>query len=279
METLPISVIIVAKNAEGTIEACLKSVGDNNPAEIIVVDGNSSDRTVEIAQKYTERIYSDEGKGLAYARQLGAEQATQEYISYIDADIVLPAGTLATMLNEFQASGYAAISAQQIVGNPSTYWERAMQEHTQIIFSRGNILGLAASLIKRYTILKYPFDLRFPLLDDGELRRRLSKDGHKLGVSSAFAYHYHKADLKGFAKQRLVNGRSWAQFAQKHGLLGLLDPTGWAPLAMVYMLLFSLVKGKTNLIPYFLLSGIIETVGMAKGSFELVGKALRKTNS
>ena len=62
MGVLPISVIVPAKNAESTIEECLISVQRNNPAEIIVVDGNSSDRTVEIARRYTEEIYSDEGR-------------------------------------------------------------------------------------------------------------------------------------------------------------------------------------------------------------------------
>lgn len=267
MEVLPVSVITVTRNAEDTIEDCLSSIQRNNPAEIIVVDGNSRDRTVEIAKKYTERIYSDEGIGLTYARQLGAERATQEYISYVDADIVLPPGTLATMLQEFKASGYATISAQIKAGSPSTYWERAMKEHIQIIFSRGNVLGLATCLLKRDTIMKYPFDPRFPRIDDAVLIRELSKDGHRFGVSSAFAYHYHKADLKGFYRQRFVNGRAKAQFLWKYGLLHL---TMWTPLTTAYMLGFCLIKGKPDLIPYFLLGGIIETGGMAKGFFELL---------
>ena len=87
MENLPISVIIIAKNAERTIEECLSAVKKSNPAEIIVVDGNSTDRTVEIARRYTEHIYPDEGKGIGYARQLGAEMASQEYIAYVDSDV------------------------------------------------------------------------------------------------------------------------------------------------------------------------------------------------
>jgi len=47
---LPISVIIVAKNAESTIEECLDSVRRNNPAEIIVVDGLSTDKTVSLSR-------------------------------------------------------------------------------------------------------------------------------------------------------------------------------------------------------------------------------------
>ncbi len=271
MKILPISVITVARNAEDTIADCLSSIQRNNPAEIVVVDGNSSDRTVEIAKKYTKRIYSDEARGLSYARQLGAEQATQEYISYIDADIVLPPGTLATMFDEFKAPRCAVISAQQIVGTSSTYWEQAMKEHVQFISSRGDTVGLAASLLKRDTILKYRFDPLFPLLDDIELKYSLSKHGHRFRVSSAFAYHYHKADLKALVKQRFVNGRGKAQFLWKYGLL---HPTMWTPLTTVYMLGFSLIKGKPNLTLYFLLCGIIETAGIVRGFFELIVRRL-----
>ena len=268
MKVLPISVITVARNAEATIDDSLSSIQKNNPAEIIVVDGNSSDRTVEITRKYTGRIYSDDGRGLAHARQLGAEQATQEYISYIDADITLPPGTLATMLDEFQSSPYVSISARIKAGSrPAYYWERATHEHVQIIFSRGNTICLAASLLKRDTILKYGFDPLFPLLDDTELIYSLSKDRYKFGISSACAYHYHRANLKGFAKQRFVNGRGKAQFLWKYGLW---HPTMWTPLLTIYMLGFCLIKGKPNLIPYFLLGGIIETAGIMKGFLELV---------
>jgi len=272
VEALPVSVIVVVKNAKRTIEDCLSSIQSNNPAEIIVIDGNSSDGTTELAKKYTKCIHSDEGRGLTYARQLGAEKTTQEYISYVDSDIVLPSGTLATMLQEFKASGYATISAQIKTGRSLTYWEWAMHEHIQIIFSRGNILGLAASLLRRDLILKYGFDTRFPLLDDSDLFRRLYTDGHRFSVSSAFAYHHHKADLKGFVKQRFVNGRGKAQFLWKYGLLNL---TAWPPLIVMYMLGFSLIKGKTNLIPYFLLGGIIETGGVVKGFFELIRNKFR----
>jgi len=43
MEKLPISVIVITKNVEMIIDDCLDSVKKNNPAEIVIVDGNSSD--------------------------------------------------------------------------------------------------------------------------------------------------------------------------------------------------------------------------------------------
>lgn len=273
MNTLPVSVVIVARNAEDTIEDCLISVASNDPAEVIIVDGNSTDRTVDIASKYTALIFSDEGQGLSYARHLGAQQVRYEYISYVDSDIILPPHTLATMLNELKASDNIAISAQQIIDSPVTYWERALEEHIRIILSRKNVFGIAACLLKKETILKYPFDTNYPLLDDIQLQHRLLADGHKLGVSSALAYHCHPADLRGFAKQRFVNGRGTAQFLCKYGWW---HPTILAPLKTPYMLGYCLMKSKPHLVPYFLLGGIFETAGLFKGFYELTGKALRK---
>jgi len=51
-----ISVVILTKNEEENIARCLESVRWCN--EIIIVDDNSTDRTIEIAKKYKTAIYS-----------------------------------------------------------------------------------------------------------------------------------------------------------------------------------------------------------------------------
>jgi len=63
---LPISVIILTYNEEKNIEACLKSVYDWVD-EIFIVDSYSTDKTLEIAKKYTDKIYQHEFKN--YAKQ------------------------------------------------------------------------------------------------------------------------------------------------------------------------------------------------------------------
>ena len=62
-----ISTVICVKNGEKILEKCLKSIIRNSPLEIIIVDGGSKDCTIEIAKKYTDKIFSDGGRGLAYA--------------------------------------------------------------------------------------------------------------------------------------------------------------------------------------------------------------------
>lgn len=274
MEKLPISVIIVARDAERTIGECLKSVQRDNPAEIIVVDGNSSDRTVEIASEFTDRIYSDAGKGLGYARQLGAEQATQEYIAYVDSDIVLTDGALATMLAEFQGSGYISLHAQVSPDTRcSNYWEWAQNQHAQLSQSHlKEYIGMLTCIFRREVVLKYGFDLSEKWLDDQDLELRLRKEGHKFGTSSAVVYRYWIDNLKSLANYQFFVGRVGARYIRKYGPW---HAGFWPPLVTLYWLAFSLIKGKLKLIPYFVVDGTAKTAGMMKGFIELIVEQIR----
>ena len=269
MEILPISVITIAKNAEETIQDCLDSVRRNSPAEIILVDGNSSDRTVEIARGYTDRIYFDEGKGLAFARQLGAEMASQEYIAYVDSDVVLTEGALATMLTEFQRSGDISISAHPLPGAKSQgYWGWASYQHTRysVLRRQQQYLATMACLLRRETIIKYRFDTS-GYLDDTLLESKLKREGYRLGASSAIVYHNHRADFKSFISYRFFLGRLVPSVLKKEGL-GHVEY--WSPLVMFYWLAFCLIRGKPKLVPYFVVNGLAGTAGMVKGFFELI---------
>lgn len=282
MSELPISVVVIARNAENTIAECLDSLQSNNPAEIIVVDGNSTDRTVEVARRYTKRIYSDEGRAKAYARQAGAEQATQEYLAYVDSDVILTQGVLATMLTELKASDSIAISARQLLPSAErpNYWEWAYSQHCQYgskLRPPQNYLGLAACLFRRETIIKYGFDIsgRMKDVDDIDLSLRLRRDGYEFGISSASVYHNHREDFKAFVKYRFFLGNKvYARFIRKWGLWygGV-----WVPMVMLYWLGFCLLKGKLKLIPYFVVDGVVKTAGIMKGLFELIGEAQDKT--
>lgn len=274
MENLPISVIIAAKNAERTIEECLESVQRNNPAEVIMVDGNSTDGTVEIARRYTDRIYSDEGRGFNYAQQLGAERATQEYISYVDSDIIVPQGTLATLLAELTASDCISMQARLLAASLSTYWERAADWNVRLLQARRGG-GLSAAVLRRDIILKYRLDAEVETSSDAVLELSAKRDGQKLSTSSAaFVYHFYTATLKGFARQRFRYGRDASRVIWKYrlGHIGFWHTMGLTP----YWVAICLIKGKPNFIPYFLVGGIMIIAGVVTGFFELIGESLRK---
>ena len=71
--TRDLTVIVPVRNGEEWIGRCLEAIAHSRPAETIVVDGLSTDRTVELARAQGARVISDEGQGVAAARHLGAE--------------------------------------------------------------------------------------------------------------------------------------------------------------------------------------------------------------
>lgn len=84
-----ISVIIHTLNEEKNIENCLRTVSWAD--EIILVDMHSTDRTVEIARRYTDKIYSHRPLGYADpARQFSLEKANYEWVLSVDADELVP---------------------------------------------------------------------------------------------------------------------------------------------------------------------------------------------
>jgi glycosyltransferase involved in cell wall biosynthesis len=271
MDQLPISVIVVAKDAERTIEDCLQAIQRSNPEEILVIDGNSTDRTVDIARKYTERLYSDEGMGLTYARQLGIEKANQEYIAFVDSDVIMTDGALAKMLEEFQDSVYAAISARETpLVEYASYWQWAQYQHYQLSRWRGDYVSMLASLFRRDTLLKYGFYLsRRGLdnrMDDIDLEIRLRRDGYRFGKSSASFHHQYRPDFRSFVKYRFFLGRVTACYIRKYGPW---HAGFWPPLTRLYWFCFLLLKGNLKLIPYIIVDGVAETFGLIGGFFEL----------
>jgi glycosyltransferase involved in cell wall biosynthesis len=81
---LPVSVAIITKDEEQNIEDALKSIADAK--EIIVVDSFSSDRTVEICRKYTDKIYQHEWQGFALQKQKAVDYAEGQWVLVLDAD-------------------------------------------------------------------------------------------------------------------------------------------------------------------------------------------------
>jgi glycosyltransferase involved in cell wall biosynthesis len=79
-----LSVIIITKNEERNIRACLKSVQWAD--EIIVVDAGSMDRTVDIAKEFTQKIFSRPWDGYGVAKNYGLLQCTGEWILSLDTD-------------------------------------------------------------------------------------------------------------------------------------------------------------------------------------------------
>ena len=97
-----ISVIIPTFNEAENLPILLASLaGQTTAHQIIVVDGGSSDATLQIAADFeTQIVHSKKGRGLQL--KAGAELAQGDILFFLHADCQFPAGGLAAMQNHLQ---------------------------------------------------------------------------------------------------------------------------------------------------------------------------------
>ncbi len=86
--TIPLSVVVVAKNEEENIDACLGSVY-GWADEIVVVDDESCDRTVELVKKYTDKVFFRKMDVEGTHRNWAYAKATHEWVLSLDADEIV----------------------------------------------------------------------------------------------------------------------------------------------------------------------------------------------
>lgn len=245
-----VTVVVPVRNAAAILEGCLASVERQAPAEVIVVDGLSTDGTLEIARRHGARILSDEGRGLPAARSLGARAAATRYVALVDADVILPDGTLAALLREFREDGYVALQAGLESEAGPGYWGQALAHHHRTGRSRW-WFGLVATIFERDTLLAHGFDARFESGEDIELRWRLAAAGAKTGVSRKVIVRHRFDDTWAFARgQFRADGKGLARMIRKHRAGGarlLLLPLA----AGVRGIGMSIVRLEPRWIPYY----------------------------
>jgi len=82
---MKLSVAMITRNEERILETTLKSVMDFAD-EIVIVDSGSTDRTEEIAKKYSVKFYKEDWKGYGLQKNSAIEKCSGDWILNIDAD-------------------------------------------------------------------------------------------------------------------------------------------------------------------------------------------------
>jgi len=112
-----VSVVLVTLNEERNIDRCLRSVSWAD--EIVVVDSFSTDRTIELARRYTDRVFQHEYPGTSKQVERGITYATGDWIFVIDADEEV-SEELAAEVNDVlrDSKGYAGF---EFIRKPSAF--------------------------------------------------------------------------------------------------------------------------------------------------------------
>ena len=243
-----ISVIIPVKNEEEKIERCLEAVFSQSlkPHEVIVVDGHSTDQTVERAREFPVRIFYEDYHTRAGACQIGVGNAEGEFVAFTDADCIPEKNWLEDVVKEF-GEGVVGVGCG-IKNMGEGLWEKSIN------LISGTFLGSANSVQgrffkdKRYVnsisgcnsmyykedVLKVGgFDVGLSTAEDTELNRKLLRIGKLLYTPNAVVLHNHKRGLKEFAKRMYQYGYGRAK--------GRLWDLQAIPPILVLLLILSLV--------------------------------------
>lgn len=100
-----VSVIVPTWNEEKYLPRCLVSLANQKRGEsfeIIVVDGGSTDRTVELAEKYAGKVLVRPGMPVGAARNTGAQNSQEEILAFIDADTVASPNWVVAITDSFR---------------------------------------------------------------------------------------------------------------------------------------------------------------------------------
>lgn len=88
-----VSIVIPVYNEDDHLKACLKSIAAQTvkPFEVLVINNNSTDKSVQIARRFPfVRLLSEVKQGVLFARTTGFDAAKGTVIARIDADTILP---------------------------------------------------------------------------------------------------------------------------------------------------------------------------------------------
>lgn len=126
------SIITVTYNAAAVLEDTIQSVITQTykDVEYIIVDGNSTDRTLEIAAKYKEhihRIVSEPDKGLYDAMNKGIKLATGDYLCFLNAG------------DELHEDDTLQLMVHSIIGRE---WPDVIYGETAIVDEEGHFLRM-----------------------------------------------------------------------------------------------------------------------------------------
>jgi len=214
---LPVSVQVCTLNEEANIGPCLESILANDPQEVVVIDGGSSDSTVDIATAAGARVLTPGRLGLGPSRQQGWRATDLPYVAFVDADDRLPPTWLGVMLEELRTGEYAALQSRLGVFEPRTWWARSWDQYFAESIQRApdtTMVGRPA-LFDRSALASFQQEL--PSLDeDTHLSRWFEVQGMRQGVGSPKALRLVEETWPENAAKWRSYGKGYRGFVEAH---------------------------------------------------------------
>ena len=194
---MPLSVIIITRNESANIVACLESVAFAD--EVIVLDGQSTDDTVELAQKQGAKVFlADSWEGFGPQKNKALSFASYEWVLSIDADE--------------RVSSDLSLEIKRVLSQPGF----TLYDIPRLTNFCGQWIHHCGWRPDRVTRLFQKHTARFS--DDVVHEKLLSLEDHPRGRLKHSLLHYSYPSAQSYWRKLQVYSQAWAaqKFAQGH---------------------------------------------------------------
>jgi len=231
-ENPKVTIIVAAYNNQDTIEECLKSIFaldyPSGYVEVIVMDGDSKDSTVRIAEQFPIKVVSIRLNAPA-AYNYAMKIASHPVLGFIDADAKVKRNWLKRVAPYIAEPKVAGVSGSIETWNHTNPWARSIGYELKTRYQRiGKYTGRIATmnlLLKKAIIEEANgWDEQLPSQYDTDLGFRISALGYRIAYEpDAVCYHFNRPTLKAYYSQQVQYGKNTLKLYFKHGHLAKGD--------------------------------------------------------
>ena len=232
-----VSIVVACRNSAETIGECLTALfGQNYPRdnfEVLVVDGCSTDNTVQIAQSFPAKVFSVPLNAAA-AYNYAMDKANFNVLGFVDADAKVEPDWLKKITPFLDDPKVAGVSGSIETWNSQNPWARSIGYEIKNRYSRiGKYTGRIATmnlLMKKNVIAEAGgWDENLPSQYDTDLGARVTSRGYRFAYApQAKCYHFNRETLRAYWRQQLQYGKNTLKLYFKHrGLARGDEITDW----------------------------------------------------
>jgi rhamnosyltransferase len=223
-ERNPVSVVIRTKNESQYLGLLLTQLHHQtfNTFKIVIIDNNSTDRTLEIAHQFNvDKIISlpDEEFSHPYSTNLGMKNSQGELVILTNGHCVPMSNTwLEAGLENFDNPDIAGIDGHSTTGHAAKTWQKIIDRslaHRMHLRLENLSISTTNAIIRKGLWEEYPFDETLEECEDYDWSKEMIARGYKVIKDPNFnVFHYHPLTILQLLK-RNVKWRSMREELNK----------------------------------------------------------------
>lgn len=193
----------------------------NNPKNLIVIDGISTDKTTDIIANYGLTYYQGLGKGLTSDRQFGIDLSKSKWSFFVDSDHIIPENFLLEMINLMEDLDYTLLQSRLEIWEPRGLLNKGENSYYDLVHNTlgENIIPGIAPAIFRTDSLKSGKPLAIndgmtATIDDTNWAIKAMELGARIGIRGPRVSQIHSGSTVDYYKKFKWYGIGDGEFCQ-----------------------------------------------------------------